>query len=325
MALCKRRLYSTEVTRSWRSAVRPPGQDTCFRSAYEKHDRPLGTYQALTVSGRRYASSSATAARISSTVEEHSPGNNVATIAVSNPSKLNIVNSALLGEFKEICEDLAQDTDLRAVILTGAPTAPGKAASFIGGADIKEMITLSSAEEARAFITRIHAACDAFRAIPVPVIAKINGFCLGAGLEIAAACDLRVATKDSVFGMPEVAVGIPSVVEAAYLPGLIGWGRTRRMLYLAERVDCRTAERWGFVEEVVDDSEALDAMVGKWTDLLIGMGPKAVRSQKVLIQKWEEGTMREGIEAGVDAFAEAFQDCGKEPKEMMGHFVGRKR
>ena len=259
------------------------------------------------------------------TTTEHSPGHNTATLSVSNPAKLNIVNSTLLNSLIEKCRDLQTDTNLRAVVLTGAPTNPGKAASFIGGADIKEMIQLSSSEEARAFIDRIHHACDALRAIPVPVIASIDGFCLGAGMEIAAACDLRVATASSTFGMPEVKVGIPSVVEAAYLPGLIGMGRTRRLLYLAENIDGLTAERWGFVEEVVRGREELDGMVGKWVEELVGMGPKAIRSQKVLMKEWEEVGVREGIELGAKAYAEAYADGGKEPREFMGKFVGRKR
>ena len=187
------------------------------------------------------------------------------------------------------------------------------------------MIALSSSSQARAFIDHIHHACEALRAIPVPVIAKIDGFCLGAGLEVAAACDLRVATKGGVFGMPEVKVGIPSVVEAAYLPGLIGMGRTRRLLYLAENLGAEEMERWGFLEAVVEDAAGLEGVVGRWVEALVGMGPKAIRSQKKLMQRWENCSVEEGIEEGARAYAEAFEDGGVEPKEFMGRFVGRKR
>lgn len=275
---------------------------------------------------RTYASTPATsAARIISTTKEHSPGHNVATLAVSNPAKLNIVNSAVLDDFIRECQKLSKDDSLRAVVLTNAPINPGKASSWIGGADIKEMIELSSSDQARAFIDRIHATCEALRKIPVPVIASIDGFCLGGGMEIAATCDLRVATHKSVFGMPEVKVGIPSVVEAAYLPGLIGMGRTRRLLYLAENIDAVEAERWGFVEKVVADEMELEQATSEWVDALVGMGPKAIRSQKVLMQKWENCSVEDGIEAGAVAYAEAYADGGTEPKEFMGRFVGRKR
>jgi len=98
------------------------------------------------------------------------------------------------------------------------------------------------------------------RELPVPVIARVNGYALGAGLEVAAACDLRIASSNAVFGMPEVKVGIPSVVEAALLPGLIGWGRTRELLLFGENIDAATALAWGLVEQVVSQSE-LDAAV----------------------------------------------------------------
>jgi len=203
--------------------------------------------------------------------------------------------------------------------------APSKTASFIGGADISEIATLDSADSARAFITKIHLACKALRDLPVPVIARVNGYALGAGLEIMAACDLRICTRASVFGMPEVKVGIPSVVEAALLPGLIGLGRTRRFLYLAENIHASVAETWGLVDRVVEDEKTLDAAVENWVGKLVGMGPKAIRSQKRLIQKWENCSAEKGIMARVDAYAEAYEDGGREPKEMMEKFLKRKR
>lgn len=258
------------------------------------------------------------------TTYQHSPGNTIGTIIVSNPAKLNIVNGDLLAQITAACQSLSADDSLRAVILTGA-TAPNKASSFIGGADISEMSALDSRQSAREFIMKIHVVGKAIRAIPVPVIARVNGYALGAGLEILAVCDLRVCTQRSVFGMPEVKVGIPSVVEAALLPGLIGWGRTRRFLYLAENIDATEAEKWGLVERVVEDEKALDNAVDDWVDRLVGMGPKAIRSQKKLMQKWENSSLQEGIMAGIDAYAEAYADGGKEPREMMGKFLNRKR
>ena len=90
----------------------------------------------------------------------------------------------------------------------------------------------------------------------MPVIARVNGYALGAGLEVAAACDLRIASSNAVFGMPEVKVGIPSVVEAALLPGLIGWSRTRELLLWGENIDAQTALAWGLVDYVVEPASA---------------------------------------------------------------------
>src|SRR5262249_20570846 len=105
------------------------------------------------------------------------------------------------------------EPELRALVLTGAGDR-----AFIGGADIREMSALANPNDGRAFITRLHHCCDAIRAIPVPTIARINGLTLGGGLEIAAACDVRIAAERAVFGMPEVKPGIPSVIDAALLP-----------------------------------------------------------------------------------------------------------
>src|SRR3954469_18108248 len=205
----------------------------------------------------------------------------VARVTIENAAKLNTLDShlmiALVGEF----EALAKRNDLRAVVLTGA----GEKA-FIGGANIFEMATLD-AEHGEAFITLVHRCCNALRELPVPVIARVNGYALGAGLEVAAACDLRVASSNAVFGMPEVKVGIPSVVEAALLPGLIGWGRTRELLLFGENIDATTALSWRLVEQVVSPRD-LDAAIEARLAALLANGPKAVRLQKALIRRWED-------------------------------------
>lgn len=258
-------------------------------------------------------------------VQELRQGHKFATLTISNPRKLNIVSTPLLRQLVEKCKEISADKSLRAVVLTGGETSPGKAPAFIGGADINEMYRLSSADEARQFITNVHLACKAIRDIPVPVIARVDGYALGAGLEIMASCDLRMATKSSTFAMPEVKVGIPSVVEAALLPGLIGMGRTRRLLYLAENIKADQAETWGLVDCVVPDISALDTTVQEWVDRLCEAAPNAIRKQKELMQSWEDTSASEGIAAGIDSFANAYEDGGVEPKQYMGEFSGGKR
>ena len=250
---------------------------------------------------------------IKCTTWEHSPGHNVATITFSNPDKLNVVSAQLLDSLIQTCAELSKDDALRAVIVTGAPpTAPGKAASFIGGADVQELSRLSSSEDAKAYITRVHKACAAIRNLPVPTFARVHGFALGAGLELMASCDLRIATKSSKFGMPEVKIGLPSVVEAALFPGIIGFGRTKRLVYLAENVLADVAEQWGLVERVVGDVEDLDRAVDEWVGMIVSMGPKSIRNQKRLVRKWEDSaTLQEGIDAGVEALMESYEDGGE--------------
>jgi enoyl-CoA hydratase/carnithine racemase len=245
-------------------------------------------------------------------VERHADG--AATVTLLRHAKLNTVNTPAL---RDLATAFASLHDARAVILTGEGDR-----AFIGGADITEMAALNGPEAADAFIRGIHGVCAAIRDCPAPVIARIRGWCLGAGLEIAAACDLRVADNSGKFGMPEVRVGIPSVVEAALLPGLIGWGRTRRLLLLAETLDAATALDWGLIERVVDPA-FLDQAVAEWVHMLLEAGPRAIADQKRLIRDWEDLTIREAIEAGITAFANSFRT--DEPARMLGAFANRKR
>ena len=240
----------------------------------------------------------------------------IAHVTIENAEKLNTLGSRLMIEFVERIEELGGRDDLRAVVLTGA----GEKA-FIGGADIVEMAALDAAS-AEGFIRLVHRSCDCLRALPVPVIARVNGYALGAGLEVAAACDLRIASSNARFGMPEVKVGIPSVVEAALLPGLIGWGRTRELLLFGESIDAATALAWGLVEQVVAPAD-LDGAIETRVAALLAAGPQAVRLQKQLIRQWEDMTLSQAVRAGIECFRRSF--ATDEPARMMGAFVNRPR
>jgi enoyl-CoA hydratase len=259
---------------------------------------------------------SATAApSIGVRVEDHD-GGAVATVTVDNQARLNVIGSALMRALVGEVEALGVRDDLRAVVLRGAGDK-----AFIGGADIFEMATLDRAR-AEEFITLVHRTCHCLRALPVPVIARIDGYALGAGLEIAASCDIRIASTRAVFGMPEVKVGIPSVVEAALLPRLIGWGRTRDLLLCGENIDAETALRWGLIEAMVAPAE-LDAAVGAKVRAILAAGPRAVRLQKQLIAEWEDLPVAAAVEAGIRCFVEAWNT--DEPARMMAAFINRRR
>jgi len=133
------------------------------------------------------------------------------------------------------------------------------------------------------------------------VIARVNGYCLGAGLELAAACDMRAAAEHAVMGMPEVRLGIPSVVEAALLPALVGWGRAREMLLTGATFSAEDALRWGLVEKIAP-LERLDDIIAPWLTALAACEPGAVRAQKALIRRWEMLPLNEAIAVGIDAF-----------------------
>ncbi|MGC1465188.1 MAG: enoyl-CoA hydratase, partial [Pseudolabrys sp.] len=208
-------------------------------------------------------------------------GGTIAHLTVDNRAKLNTLDRALMISFIAAVEGLAAREDLRALVLTGAGDK-----AFIGGASITEMAALdrNSAED---FITLVHRTCDCLRHLPVPAIARIDGYALGVGLEVAVSCDLRIATSRAQFGMPEVKVGIPSVVEAALIPRLIGFGRARELLMLGEVIDAETAWSWGLIERVVAP-EMLDAEMEKMLAALLAAGPQALRLQKALMREWEQ-------------------------------------
>ncbi|HEY1798273.1 MAG TPA: enoyl-CoA hydratase [Stellaceae bacterium] len=237
--------------------------------------------------------------------EARSGGGVVARVTIANEPRLNSLNRALMGEFLAAMAGIARDPDLRLAILTGAG---GKA--FVGGADINELAALDR-DSARDFITLVHRCCDACRRLPVPVIARIDGYALGAGLELAAACDLRVASSKSQFGMPEVRIGLPSVVEAALLPRLVGAARARNLVLTGEMIDAPTALAWGLVDAVGEP----DAEVERFAAPILDSGPQAIRIQKALVLDWEEApSTSAAVQRGIDRFVEAFDT--DEPQRM---------
>jgi enoyl-CoA hydratase/carnithine racemase len=248
---------------------------------------------------------------------ERRPSGVVAHVVYDYARRLNALNPPALLDLTEAIQSLSREDDLRVVVLSGAG---GRA--FVGGADINHMLTMKSSEDGRTFLTQIHKLCQAIRDCPVPVVCRLEGYTLGAGLEVAAACDLRIAADTAHFGMPEVKVGLPSVVEAALLPRLIGWGRTSRLLLTAETIDAAKAEAWGLVEEMVPAGE-LDAAIERVVTAIVDSGPQAVRAQKRLMRRWERLSLDEAVQAGIDAMAQSVTTG--EHLERMGAFMNRKR
>ena len=242
--------------------------------------------------------------------------NGVATLTISNAGPLNIVNSQVIRGVREGLEQLANHRDIRVLIVRGSGEK-----SMIGGADIKEMATLDQAS-AETFITGLRDLCEAVRQFPSPVIARLRGWCLGGGLEFAAACDLRIASQDAKFAMPEVKVGIPSVIHAALLPRLIGWGRARWLVMTAENIDAPTALAWGLVD-VVAKQGGLDTAVEHTVNALLECGPEALRAQKKLMRQWEELPLTEAVNLSIGVFGKSF--LTGEPQRLMQGFLDRKR
>ncbi|MGE0312178.1 MAG: enoyl-CoA hydratase [Lautropia sp.] len=240
----------------------------------------------------------------------------VATLSIEGARSLNIVGSAAIDAATQAIRALAGDERTRVLVLRGRdPT------HFVGGADIDEMVALTP-PDAEAFIRRLAGLCDAVRDLPVPVIARLSGWCLGGGLELAMACDLRLSTPQARFGMPEVCVGIPSVIHASLLPLLVGRSRATWMLMTGEAIDATTAQDWGLVHRVVDES-ALDVEIDALASRLAAMGPTVLAAQKALLRAWEGVPVDQAIEASVPVFARAFES--EEPRRFMSAFLARRR
>jgi enoyl-CoA hydratase/carnithine racemase len=240
----------------------------------------------------------------------------VARMTIGDARKANILNTPAMARLLAEFEVLARDRTLRALVLTGSGDR-----SFVGGADIREMAGLDQAS-AKLFIGRLRAVCEAVRAFPALVVARINGACLGGGLELAMACDLRVASTAAKFAMPEVRLGIPSVIHAALMPRLIGASRARWMMLTGATIDAQTALDWGLVNAVAPPDE-LDAAVAVMIAPILECGPQAIHAQKMLLREWEELPLSEAVAASIPVFARAF--ATGEPQRYMNDFLRAKQ
>ena len=240
----------------------------------------------------------------------------VAWVIFNNPAKRNALGLAGKELFVEVMASLKHDESLRAVVITGAGDK-----SFVGGTNIAEMaeFDLSQAENSA---TWTHRVCDSVRQCPVPVIARINGYCFGSGMEIAACADMRASADHAKFGMPETRHGIPSGMEASVLPRLIGWGKACELVLTGDHIDAEEAYRIGYLERLVPMAE-LDDAVERWVNSLLVCGPRAVRIQKRLIIDWDRMSPTDGARAGIQAYVDAYRT--DEPKRLMTAFVNRKR
>lgn len=251
--------------------------------------------------------------KLVSTNFQYSDTGQIAFVTFDNAARANCLSCDVINEIRYAFCALTNNRSLRVIVLESA----GKGA-FCAGADLKELSGFDP-NKARAYISALHATIGTIRTSQVPVIARIQGACIGAGLELAAGCDLRICADNAKFSMPEVELDIPSVVEAALLPRLIGWGRTSWLLYRGDAIDAHTAEDWGLIEKVVP-MEILDGAIEECSKKLASNGATGIRLQKKLMRKWENSFLEQAIEAGIDAFAESYSagDANKRIQEAIG-------
>lgn len=236
----------------------------------------------------------------------------LATITLRRPEKLNLLNREMINEIGKAAEELGRDEGIRVVVITGA----GERA-FTAGIDVNEMKDLD-VSSARDFIRNFHYVIKNIRDLDKVVIAAINGFCFGGGCELAMACDLRVASENAQLGLPEIKLGIPSVIEAALMPLLIGMGRAKELIFLGDPIKADEAERIGLVNKVVPADKLKDA-VKEITDKILSYSPMAVKMQKRIINQWLPTDLETAIDYSIDAFSRCF--ATNEPNEAMSAFL----
>ena len=225
---------------------------------------------------------------------------NIATITINRPTKLNALNVATIQELHDAFENLNNQHEIRAIILTGS----GEKA-FVAGADISEFANFSIEEGAQLAAQGQEILFDFVENLKTPVIAAVNGFALGGGLELAMACHFRIASDNAKMGLPEVSLGvIPGYGGTQRLPQLIGKGRAIEMIMTAGMIDAETAKSYGLVNNVIPQAELLDfcnsiaQKISKNSPVAISQAIKAVNAN------FKDG--ENGFKTEIKAFGKCF-------------------
>ncbi len=240
---------------------------------------------------------------------------NVAVITINRPEALNALNSDVLDELNAVIDGIDISV-VRAVVLTGAGEK-----SFVAGADIGEMSTLTKAE-GEAFGKKGNDVFRKLETLPVPVIAAVNGFALGGGCEISMSCDIRICSDNAMFGQPEVGLGItPGFGGTQRLARTVGVGMAKQLIYTARNIKADEALRIGLVNAVYPQAELMEQAM-KLATTIAANAPIAVRNCKKAIN--------DGLQVGIDDALvieeKLFGDCFEsyDQKEGMANFLRKK-
>jgi enoyl-CoA hydratase len=243
---------------------------------------------------------------------------NYAILTLNRENALNALNSQVLSEIREAIRDLIQDSRMRGVIITGK----GEKA-FCAGADITEIKGLSF-DAAEEFARKGHKTMNMIAGSDLISIAAINGYALGGGLELALACDIRIASKNAKFGLPETGLGlIPGFGGTQRLPRIVGRGLALEIILTGEHIDAERALRIGLVNHVVDLSELLPKAEELMNKMLKHKGIEAQKVARWLVHSGAELPLTASLEREVNAFAEMFQKG--EPEIGISAFLNKQK
>ncbi len=241
----------------------------------------------------------------------------IAIVTISRPKAMNALNTMFFIEMDALMEELSKNKSVKAIIITGE----GKA--FVAGADIAEMVNKNE-KESTEFSRAGQNTFNNLGRMDVPVIAAINGFALGGGLELAMGCDFRIASTNSKFGQPEANLGlIPGFSGTQRLSRLTGLGNALFLLMTAEIIDAKDAFRIGLVQKVTEPEDLIEETI-KIARIIISKSPDAVKKLKKVVREGLEMTLDNGEKLEADTFGTLFGD-GKQGKEGMKAFLEKRK
>jgi len=241
----------------------------------------------------------------------------VARITFNRPKSLNALNTALLTELRDVLEDAEADAEVRAVVITGAGDR-----AFCAGVDIGELLERSSTE-ASEWLRWAQGITTYIEKIKKPIIAKVNGFCLGGGIELAMACDFRIASKKAIFGLPEINLAIiPGGGGTQRLTRLIGKTKAMEMLMCGEHIDAEEAFRVALVNKVVP-ADNLDSEVDELVKKLLSKSPVTLGIIKDAVNKGIEMDLERALQYEVECFGSAF--ATEDAREGLKAFLEKRK
>lgn len=242
---------------------------------------------------------------------------NIGLLTINRPDKMNAISNELTSELRSLLDELEKDNDLRAVVITGAGDK-----AFVAGADIKELVD-RDARLGRQVSSERQKIFSRIENLPVPVIAAVNGYALGGGLEIALACNIRICSEKAQFGAPEVKLGIiPGDGGTQRLPRLVGLGRAMEMILTGDFIDAQEAYRIGLVNAVVPPEELMDKAM-ELAKKIASRPPLAVRYAKEAVNRSQEGDTASGF--ALESYLHALTCTTEDKKEGVAAFLEKRK
>lgn len=242
---------------------------------------------------------------------------NIGVLTINRPEKLNALSNELIEELERFLDDVENDEELRVLVITGA----GEKA-FVAGADIQELVDRDALLGRKVSRTR-QEIFSRIENLPIPVIASVNGYALGGGLELALACSIRICSDRAQFGAPEVKLGIiPGDGGTQRLPRLVGLGRAMEMVLTGDFIDAQEAYRIGLVNQVISHDELMEKAMGL-AQKIAKRPPLAVRYAKEAVNRSQEGDTTSGY--ALESYLHALTCTTEDKKEGVQAFLEKRK